>query len=86
MHDFGRIVDSVYHQISLNHPVRVRTGYRFCNGSPSQHKISLQEDIKASAHVLILFGIKVDVSQSTTSQYLSKLEDANLVKSQRIGQ
>ncbi|WP_343750001.1 ArsR/SmtB family transcription factor [Halococcus dombrowskii] len=35
---------------------------------------------------MILFGIKVDVSQSTTSQYLSKLEDANLVKSQRIGQ
>ena len=45
-----------------------------------------QEDIEEVGVCVDLIRQKAGVSQSTTSQYLSKLQDAALVTSERIGQ
>lgn len=54
---------------------------------PTQHFPPQQEEDMEDVGVCVDFiRRKLDVSQSTTSQYLSKLEDAGLITSQRIGQ
>jgi len=45
-----------------------------------------QEDIEEVGVCVDFIRQKAGVSQSTTSQYLSKLQDAGLVTSERIGQ
>lgn len=45
-----------------------------------------QEDIEKVGVCVDYIREKAGVSQSTTSQYLSKLQEADLVTSQRIGQ
>ncbi|KDE56648.1 ArsR family transcriptional regulator [Halostagnicola sp. A56] len=45
-----------------------------------------EEDIEEVGVCVDSIRRKLEVSQSTTSQYLSKLEDAGLITSQRIGQ
>lgn len=45
-----------------------------------------EEDIEEVGVCVKFIREKVDVSQSTTSQYLATLEEADLVTSQRIGQ
>ena len=45
-----------------------------------------QEDIEEVGVCVDFIRQKADVSQSTTSQYMSKLQDAELVTSERIGQ
>lgn len=45
-----------------------------------------EEDIEEVGVCVDFIRKKLDVSQSTTSQYLATLEEAGLVTSQRIGQ
>lgn len=45
-----------------------------------------QEDIEEVGVCVDFIREKVGVSQSTTSQYMSKLQEADLVTSERIGQ
>lgn len=45
-----------------------------------------QEDIEEVGVCVTFIRDKAGVSQSTTSQYMSKLQEADLVTSQRIGQ
>lgn len=45
-----------------------------------------QEDIEEVGVCVDFIRQKAGVSQSTTSQYMSKLQDAELVTSERIGQ
>lgn len=45
-----------------------------------------QEDIEEVGVCVDFIRQKTGVSQSTTSQYMSKLQDADLVTSERIGQ